>query len=166
MNFNVPAISFGIEENCGSVSGKLEWDIREQRFIQADIRRVFHAVSMSEYREAWIRPPNADDRCCIVAGQADAAYRIELYRANLLEASIAGLIQKWESEEMIFTWQKKPSIGSTETIVHIRLHNEAEGSAMELVHSGFSSAADVAWHQQLWDASLERLAWLLEGFPV
>lgn len=165
MNTEALALDTVLEEGREFGPGADRWDIYEQRTIRADVRRVFHAVSMPEYREAWVCSPNADNRTCVVASQGDATYQIELYRAERLEASIAGLIRKWELQEMVFTWQRKPGTGSAETIVCIRLRDIAEGSCLDLAHSGFTSAADMGWHKQFWDASLEKLAWLLEGIP-
>lgn len=142
------------------------WDICLHTAIHADIRRVFNAVTMPEYREAWICPPDANDKCHVVALQTRVCYRIDIYRADALDTRITGSQRKWQPEEMEFTWRKRCESLSIQTMVHIHLHDKSGGTALDLVHSGFTSAAESLWHQRLWSKSLEKLTWLLEQYRV
>lgn len=121
---------------------------------------------MPEYREAWICPPDMDDTCRVVARQANATYRIDIYRAGALDLRITGSQRKWQPEEMEFTWRKRCESCSIRTTVYICLLDRFGCSTIDLVHSGFTSAAESLWHRKLWSKSLEKLTWLLEPHHI
>jgi uncharacterized protein YndB with AHSA1/START domain len=136
-------------------------DIVLQVVIMADVRRVFHALSILEYREAWLCAPDGRGRCC-VTGQTDDSYRIDFYRAGFLDVSISGSQQACRGDEIVFSWRKSDAPDTSASRVRIYLQGDSARSVLNLRHSGITSVAEHLWHQRMWGRSLEKLGWLLE----
>lgn len=136
-------------------------DIALQAVIKADVRRVFHAVNMPEYREAWLCAPDGSGYCRATAEQTDDSYRIDFYSGGFLDVSVSGSYQVREPDEIAFTWGKN-NAHETTSLVRIHLQGDSDHTVLNLRHSGIATAAEHTWHQRMWCRSLEKLAWLLE----
>ena len=125
--------------------------------VNADRHRIFQALTISEYMETWLCPPgNESDRKTIAQRTADG-FRIENSGAGGAEFYIAGSYRVCRRSKMIFTWIKHAGSEVFSSLVKIRLYGDFSRTRLYLSHTGLASAAERAWHQELWDASLRRL---------
>lgn len=125
--------------------------------VNADKHRIFQALTISEYMETWLCPPgNEPDRKTIAQRTADG-FRIQNSGAGGAEFYIAGSYRVCRRSKMIFTWMKDAGSEVFSSLVKIRLYGDFSHTRLYLSHSGLASAAERAWHQELWDASLRKL---------
>lgn len=144
-----------------SQSGASRWDIAIHTVFYAEPPRVFHALTLPEYREAWISPPEKDGNWRVAVSHDHPRYRIDLQSAAG-DMCISGAYLIAQPHEVVFTWRKGDFTEASETLVQIRLQNSAGRSNVRLCHRGFTSKTEGLWHQRFWSVSLGKLARLLE----
>lgn len=142
------------------------WDIAIHTVIRAEPSRLFHALTLPEYREAWICPPEKDQEYSVLASQDHPHYHIQVSRRVAGDLSISGSYLKSHPSEIVFTWRRDQPAQPAETLVQIRLQNSGGRSGLRLYHRGFSSKSEGLWHQKLWSLSLGKLARLIERHPI
>jgi uncharacterized protein YndB with AHSA1/START domain len=130
--------------------------------IEADSSRVLYALSMPEYIEAWLQAPDAEELQFVFNPVTQDAFRIDLYRAEAIQASIHSLCRVVNANQVKYTWKTTSPIGVTETVVDIQLRRSSGGCILGLVHSGFKSTVESAWCCKMWHQSLERLGRLMK----
>jgi len=145
-----------------SQTGRSRWDIAIHTVIRAEPSRLFHALTLPEYREAWFCPPEKGEAYSVTASQQDLRYSIHVDRREAGAMFISGSYLLLKPSELAFTWRKDEAARGPDTMVEIRLHNNAGRSGLRLYHKGFTSKAEGLWHQSMWSMSLGRLARLLE----
>jgi uncharacterized protein YndB with AHSA1/START domain len=139
------------------------WDIALRVTVDAEPLRVFHALTVSEYREAWMCAPQTDGGLSVMASQDQDTYCVDFIRAGLPCLAISGSYDRCCPSEILFSWCKRSGSPTPKTMVCIRLHGSNRGATvLNLRHSGFTSASESLWHQRFWISSLRRLVWLLE----
>jgi hypothetical protein len=130
--------------------------------IEADSSRVFYALSIPEYIEAWLQTPDAEELQFVFNLVAAESFRIDLYRAGALQASVHGSCCVMNSNQVRYTWKRMSPFGTTETLVDMQLLGSPRGCILGLKHSGFKDAAESAWCRKMWHRSLESLCRLME----
>lgn len=130
--------------------------------LHAEPLRVFHALTVPEYRETWVSLPDGKEGYSVAASESEASYRIELSRGGVPEVRISGIYYLRQPDAMVFSWRACSTTITRETTVHIHLKKNAGRCMLDLRHRGFTSVPDRLWHRRFWILSLERLAWLLE----
>ena len=129
--------------------------------IKADSRRVYHALSIPEYMEAWMQAPDRD-KLLFVSGLAEQEnFRIYLYRARSLHGSIHGSTRVTNENRITYIWRTKSPVGTARTRVDISLVGSRRGCTLRLKHSGLQNMADREWHRTMWCRSMERLSLLI-----
>ena len=125
--------------------------------VEAGSSRVLSALSMPEYIEAWMQAPDAEELQFIFCPITQEIFRIDLYRAEVLQASIHSTCRVVSANQVRYVWNSTSRTGSTETLVDIRLRSGSGGCILGLKHNGFKSATELAWCSKMWHQSLERL---------
>ena len=126
--------------------------------IQADTRRLFHALTAPEYLETWMSLPDERSGCSTVAARNDQDYLIEHSCDGTPSVLISGRYLVCRRRNLVFSWRVDGDRNVAETKVDIRLRGDFERTKLILTHSGFAFRQDSAWHRTLWSASLNRLA--------
>jgi len=137
------------------------WDIAMHVGIHAELPRLFHALTMPEYREVWMVHPE-DSHCRVAARQHGGDYSVAFQNGGGLDVRIQGSWIACRPDKLAFTWSAEGRAACFMTTVNMRLQAGAGGSILHLYHSGFGTAAESVWHGKLWNASLERLTHLVE----
>ncbi len=145
-----------------SQTGASRWDIAIHTAIRAEGSRLFHALTLPEYREAWICPPEKDEAYSVMASQQDLRYSIHVDRREAGAVFISGSYLMLKPNELAFTWRKDEAARGPDTVVEIRLQYNAGRCGLRLYHKGFTSKAEGLWHQKMWSLSLGKLARLVE----
>jgi uncharacterized protein YndB with AHSA1/START domain len=129
--------------------------------VSADKRRVFDALTLPEYREAWLSLPGRNSGRYTTATSNDNAYRLDHFVEGGLEFSIAGAYRVCRRSKMAFTWRKSSAtslhVSAAETLVTIRLQGAFADTTIALDHHGLFSPAEYRWHSEMWDLSLNKL---------
>jgi uncharacterized protein YndB with AHSA1/START domain len=131
--------------------------------IRADIRRLFHALTVAEYLEAWISFPGDHSGCSTIASRSNEDFLVEHSCEGKSEFSIAGTYSVCRRHNLVFSWQIDRNLRMPKTEVDIRLRGDFENTRLVLEHSGFTSSSDCAWHRALWFASLGKLIALYDS---
>jgi uncharacterized protein YndB with AHSA1/START domain len=138
-----------------------ERQIEMRATLRADKRRIFDALTLSEYRETWLCLPCSHSNCHTTASQTGSHFRFDHYVDGALDLSITGCYQACRRSKMSFTWHRTEahpkSEHSSESIVQIRLYGEFASTALCLTHAGFFSKDEYAWHSDMWQLSLDKL---------
>jgi len=131
--------------------------------IRADVRRLFHALTVPEYLEAWMSFPGDHSGCSTLASRIDDDYMVEHCCQGVPSFSIAGTYSICRRRNLTFSWRVDGVLSMSKTEVDIRLHGDFENTRLILQHSGFVSRGDYTWHRLLWCASLDRLIALYDS---
>lgn len=138
-------------------SASTRWDIAMTINIAADTRRIFQALTEPEYREIWVSLPGNDASCYMTAWQTAESFRLDHYRGGKRDLIISGEYRICRRHKLLFTWTRKDTTISSESLVCICLHGNFSSSILELHHRGLNSAEEYLWHQEMWRDSLEHL---------
>ena len=132
--------------------------------IRSDIRRLFHALTVPEYLEAWLSFPDDHSGCSTIASRNNEDFLVEHSCEGKSAFSITGTYSVCRRHILVFSWQIDGDLSMPRTEVEIRLRGDFENTRLVLLQSGFASPAECAWHMALWSASLGRLI-ALYGAP-
>lgn len=131
------------------------WDFSIDFGIDAECRSVFYALTMPEYLETWLRPP---DCSAVSVLQKPSAYSIQFLCNNRQPIRAEASWNLCRIDQMVLSW----SVDGNTSTVFIRLQPCADRTILHLRHRRFASAEESLWHGELWTSSLERLALLIE----
>jgi uncharacterized protein YndB with AHSA1/START domain len=142
--------------------GQHDRDVALSFQFTADSSRIFYALSLPEYIEAWLQASDTDDLRFVFNQIAEETFRIDLYRGETLQASVDASCWIVGSNQVRYTWKTTSPIGTTETLVDMKLLSGSGGCVLALKHSGFHDPAESARCRRMWQQSLERLCRLME----
>lgn len=126
--------------------------------VNTNVRRIFAAITLPEYQEAWFRMPGHDFTCYVSASRSNECFRIDCSSINGTEVSIFGCYRVVRRNKLHFTWRKSGSSNSNESMVQVRLHGDFGRSTIRIRHSGLLSTTEYLWHHEMWNISLSHLA--------
>jgi uncharacterized protein YndB with AHSA1/START domain len=144
------------------ISTPHERDVALSFHFNADGGRVFYALSIPEYIEAWLQAPDTDDLRFVFNQVAEETFHIDLYRGQTLQASVDASCWVVGANQVRYIWKTTSSIETTETLVEMKLLAGSDESVLDLKHSGFNDRAESARCRRMWQQSLERLSRLME----
>ncbi len=99
----------------------------------------------------------------IMATKKANGYRLDQYCAGRVIASFVGSFLFCHQRKMRLTWHNAACPDAPESLLDFRIRGNFAGSILELRQTYLESAGDFLWHQQLWSASLPRLASILRS---
>lgn len=135
------------------------WDLSIHFGIQADRQSLFYALTMPEYIETWLRAPGYD---CVLARNDGPTYSLHFRGREMPEFEVQGSWLICRPDDLALTWNRRDAMMRVASTIRIQLSRSAGGSMVHLSHRGFTAREQSLWHGQLWHASLENLAELLE----
>lgn len=145
-----------------AIPGQHDRDVALSFKFNADSSRVFYALSIPEYIEAWLRAPDTEELRFVFNQVAEDTFSIDLYRGQSLQASIDSTCWVVGSNQVRYIWKTTSPMGTTETMVDMKLLSGSGGCVLALKHSGFRDQAESARCSRMWHRSLERLCRLME----
>ena len=144
-----------------TTSSQHERDVALSFQFKADSSRVFYALSIPEYIEAWLQAPDTEGR--FVFNQIEEeTFCIDLYRGETLQATVDGSCWVVGSNQVRYIWRTTSLLDTTETLVDMKLLSGSGGCVLALRHSGFNDPAESARCRRMWQQSLQRLCRLVE----
>jgi uncharacterized protein YndB with AHSA1/START domain len=129
--------------------------------IEADSSRVFYALSIPEYIETWLQPPDATDTKFVFDLAGQETFHIDLYRGETLQASVYGSCCVMGANQVRYIWKTTSPAGTSETLVDMHLLCASGSCVVNLRHSGFTDTVESAWCCKMWCQSLEKLCRLM-----
>lgn len=130
--------------------------VQVTRSVNADRQRLFQALTLPEYIEAWFSAPEA------VAGSSSVALS-----GNGFLVSCRGREAEWltircsyracRRSKLVFDWNCDQHFTASPSLVKIRLNGDFERTTVNVLHVGLDPSLQ-SWHQKLWKNSLEKLA--------
>jgi uncharacterized protein YndB with AHSA1/START domain len=126
--------------------------------VNADRNRLFQALSLGEYIDAWFVAPGSVPGSTSVSMMPDRF----LIRYNLSEGGqecFVGSYKVLRRSKVQFSWKRDGFQETSSSLVKIRLQGDFARTNVHLTHVGLSES-EQSWYRLLWEASLERLAGL------
>ncbi len=131
--------------------------------LAADTRRIFEALTVPEYMEAWLSVPGYHSDCHATVSRRVDGFAWEHFCNAGSVIRIAGSYSACLRRKLIFSWKISGGLSTPESRVDIRLYGYFERSILRLRHLGLQSDQELSWHTGMWTASLTRLNRILGG---
>jgi hypothetical protein len=131
--------------------------------VNADAHRIFRALTLPEYLEAWICIPGAAPDSLTLASPEVNGYRLNHFSGHRASLSISGSFLFCHLRKIRLFWRKTANASSAKSVVDFRVRGNFARSVLELRHTEFGTAEELAWYETLWRRSLENLSSLLRG---
>ena len=131
-------------------------EVSVHRSVNADRNRLFQALTLPEYMDAWLVMPGSVPGSTAVAMGPDCfvvSYRLQDGR----EERFVGTYKVLRRGKVQFAWRQDSFQESTSSLVRIRLQGDFGRTTVQLTHVGLDES-EQSHYQMLWEASLERLA--------
>src|SRR5258705_10591435 len=110
-----------------TIPGQHDREVALSFQFRADSSRVFYALSIPEYIEAWLQAPDTDDLRFVFNQIAEDPFRIDLYRGQTLQASVDGSCWAVGTNQVRYIWKTTSPIDTTETLVDMKLLSGSDG---------------------------------------
>jgi len=155
---SMPADTLQAEQRC-----ETNWVVAMSIGVDAEAHRIFQALTLPEYLEAWIEMPDRKADSTVVASQEANGYRLSHRLADGTAVNITSSFFFCHRRKMRLLWRRTRESISAKSVVDFRLRGNFGSSILELRHSELDSAEEFYWHQRLWQGSLEKLASLVRS---
>lgn len=124
--------------------------------VNADRHRLYQALTVPEYVEAWFSAPGA------VAGRTavfaeENSFSISYWCTPQQQFRILCSYQVRRRSKLVFTWQRLTHTEATSSVVKIRLLGDFERTTVYVTHFGLP-LCEQEWHECLWVSSLRKLS--------
>lgn len=139
------------------------WIIALSVDLDADARRIFQALTVPEYLEAWIDMPDWMAGSRVVASQNARGYRLDYFCGDSRAVSIIGSFLFCHQRKMRLFWRRTCQHSCAQSLVDFRLRGNFGSSILELRHTALDSEDEFLWHRKLWQRSLQKLGSLLRS---
>jgi len=133
-----------------------EAQVTSFKSVNADRNRLFQALTLPEYIDAWFVAPGSAPGSTAVAMGADC-FLISYDRLEGGPERFVGSYKVMRRSKIQFSWKRGCFDETTSSLVKIRLQGDFGRTTVHLTHIGLEEWEN-AWYSALWDASLERLA--------
>lgn len=123
--------------------------------LPAERKRVFYALTMPEYMEAWLAVPGVSPGCICVRAR-NGSFSI-CWVADGTPFTIGCNYRVCNRSKLLFDWKHDTNSSITASLITIRLMGEFERTDLELIHFGLDPSVQ-EWHRKLWQASFAQLS--------
>jgi len=132
-----------------------EAELTVHRSVNADRSRLFQALTLAEYIDAWFVAPDAvPGSTSVTMGQDCFVVRYRLLDGR--EERFIGSYKVLRRGKVQFAWTDASREASS-SLVRIRLLGDFGRTTVQLTHAGLDESQHLHY-RMLWEASLERLA--------
>lgn len=125
--------------------------------VSADRRQLLYALTLSEYLEAWLAPPDADGQGQPSVTRSAGAYALDYCDAQGQVLNIQGVFRTATRDKVIFTFSKCSPKQTRQSLVTIRLSGNFARTNLIVKHTGAMPDEEYWWLHDFWDLSLTRL---------
>jgi uncharacterized protein YndB with AHSA1/START domain len=129
--------------------------VTAMRSVHADRQRVFHALTLPEYIETWFSAPGTLIGRTVVH-RRDDFFSISYCCAESGQFKIHCSYKVCRRSKLLFTWRHDSAFKRSSSTVKIRMDGDFGSTIIQVTHLGLE-LSDRPWHQELWNASLEKI---------
>ena len=130
--------------------------IHVSKSISTERQRLFQALTLPEYVEAWLILPGMPQGGSMVTANQNS-FSIRCVDAERGLVNILCSHRAHRRSRLLIDWKYQSSSMLNVSIVDIRLMGDFERTTLELIHIGLHESV-MPWHQQFWNASLTQLS--------
>jgi uncharacterized protein YndB with AHSA1/START domain len=130
--------------------------------VDADIRRVFYALTLPEYIEAWLHAPSADELLTFSRLNQER-FHIDVHRNGSYRASIHVSIRQLTRTHIRYAWIAISPSAIDRTSVDLQLSSALSESCIHLTHRNLCTPSQRTWHRETWHASLNKLRAIVQA---
>jgi hypothetical protein len=123
--------------------------------------RLFYALTIPEYIETWLTPPDTDDVRCSGNPTGADALSIELRYDRRVTTSIFADYKSIAAQDLSVRWYVRSRTRSYASHLRIAIRTVRADALLRIRHSGFTNPNDWHWHQELWGMSLTKMQMLI-----
>lgn len=132
------------------------FDISAMTSVNADRSRIYQALTVPEYIEAWLCVPDGiAGRTGVLAGEN--AFSISYWCAQREQCRIFCSYHVRRRSKLVFTWQHSTPAEATSSMVRMRLLGDFGRTTVHVTHVGLTQC-NQQWHESLWVSSLCKLS--------
>lgn len=136
--------------------GERDARVTVSRSVSADRTRLFQALTLAEYMDAWFVAPGSVSGSTAVAMCPDCfLVSYDLLRGG--QERFVGSYKVLRRGKIQFTWKRDEFHETNSSLVKIKLQGDFGRTTVDLTHVGLDGSEE-RWYRMLWEASLERLA--------
>ena len=125
------------------------------RSVNADRNRIFQALTLPEYIDAWFAAPGSVAGSTVVTMGQDC-FNVSYRLRDGGEERFVGSYKVLRRGKVQFAWKRDAFQGAS-SLVKIRLQGDFGRTKVHLTHIGLDDT-EHSHYRMLWEASLERLA--------
>lgn len=142
-------------ESLKQLPDEMSLAVSLSRRINADRQRLFQALTMSEFIEAWLCPPDATPGSTEVS-TCFRSFQVSYREHYGVRNRFLCAYRVMRRSKVQFTWMSDAFPESASSLVTFRLQGDFARTTLHLTHSGLSRR-DHPWHSRLWEGSLDKL---------
>ncbi|HXS75412.1 MAG TPA: SRPBCC domain-containing protein [Terracidiphilus sp.] len=131
-------------------------EVRVTKSVNADRNRIFQALTLPEYIDAWFTAPRAVTGSTAVTMGPDC-FLISYGRLEGGTERFIGSYKVLRKSKVQFSWKRDHFVETELSLVKIRLQGDFGRTTVQLTHVGLEES-EKDWYADLWTGSLERLA--------
>jgi len=124
--------------------------------VRADRNRLFQALTVPEYIEAWFSAPDA------IEGSTQVSAREDFFSVSYASKDHGRVIifcsyKVRRRSKLLFSWERSALSSGAPSLVSIRLLGDFGRTTVHVTHGGVA-LSDQQWHEDLWEASVRKLS--------
>jgi hypothetical protein len=130
--------------------------VRASAAFSVSPSRLFYALTIPEYLETWLTPPDADEIYC-TGNSPEEPLSIELHRNRRATTSIFAEYNRISAQDLSVRWYFRSRSHTHVSHLRIAIRTVRANALLRIHHSGFVDPSDWYWHQELWGLSLTKM---------
>lgn len=131
-------------------------EVKATQSVNADRNRIFQALTLPEYIDAWFAAPGSVPGSTSVTMGPDC-FLISFGRVEGGLERFVGSFKVLRKSKVQFSWKRDNFMEADLSLVKVRLQGDFGRTTVQLSHVGLERI-EAQWYRDLWNASLERLA--------
>ena len=137
-------------------------DVRASVAIQAEWRRILHALTVPEYMDLWLTMPGIEKMECRPEPQPLGGFRIDVHLPGVASRTIYGSCLRTRPNEISYLWERARLGVTAKSVVKMRLRSGPRKCSLHLQHCGLGGRQEHEWYSAMWRESLEKLRGVME----
>ncbi len=135
--------------------------LRTTAAFSAAPSRLLYALTIPEYIETWLTPPDVDEVRCAGNPMNGEALSIEMHQYGRATVSVLAEYKTISAQDLNIRWYFKSQRRIHVSHLRIAIRKERADAVLRIQHLGFIHSDDLCWHQELWRLSLTKMRMLI-----
>jgi uncharacterized protein YndB with AHSA1/START domain len=124
--------------------------------VRADRHRIFQALTVPEYIEAWFSAPDAIEGSTKVFAQENS-FSISYAHRDCGCIKIFCSYKVRRRGKLLFSWERNGISEGASSMVNIRLLGDFGRTTVHVIHGGLAQS-EQQWHEDLWESSIRKFS--------